>query len=164
MRRARYPRDLSARPFGAKSPPTEGSNMPSEVEHLRREVRDLRYVAEATLMALVGKDKTILWKLEARVESAIAREGRGTPLAEVGIGGYLRDRLTSTHWDGQDIQTVEELVSRWSRDEVAAMEGIGRKTLEKIDATIAGRSRVADAWADVPAGTIAAGAAAEAVV
>lgn len=137
--------------------------MPSEVEHLRREVRDLRYVAEATLMALVGKDKMILWKMEAQVQSALTREGRGTPLAEVGIRGYLRDRLTSAHWDGQDIKTVEELVARWSRDEIAAMEGIGRKTLEKIDATIAGRSLFEASWADVPAGTIPAGSAAEAV-
>lgn len=134
--------------------------MPSEVEHLRREVRDLRYVAEATLMALVGKDKTTLWKMEAQIQSTVERERRGTPLAEVGIRGYLHQRLTSACWDGQDIQTVEELVTRWSRDEIAAMEGIGRKTLEKIDATIAGRSLFEAAWADVAAGTIAAGSAA----
>jgi hypothetical protein len=70
----------------------------------------------------------------------------GTPLAKVGIRGGTLDRLTSAHWDGQDIKTVEELVSRWPRHEVAKMDGIGRKTLEKIDAAIEGSERFEQAW------------------
>ncbi len=120
--------------------------MPSEVEHLRRELRDVRYITEAVLMYLVGKDKALLWELEARVQSGIRREKGGTPLHDVGIKGETLDRLSSQHCTGQDIQTVEELVRRWPRHEVAAMEGVGNKTVEKIDAVIAGKGLLEEAW------------------
>ncbi len=121
-------------------------HLQAEVEHLRRGVRDVRYAADAILMALVGKDKMTLWELEAHVEAGLRRDRIGTPLAEVGIGGRTHHWLSSSHWDGQDIQTVEELVSRWPREKVAAMPGIGRKTLEKIDAVIADKGLLRERW------------------
>ena len=120
--------------------------MPSEVEHLRRELRDVRYVTEAILMKLVGKNNALMWELEARVQSSLRRERGGTPLREIGINGEVHDRLSSQSWNGEDIQTVEGLVCRWPRHEVAAMEGIGRKTLEKIDAVVAEKSLFRAAW------------------
>ncbi len=121
--------------------------MPTEVEHLRRELRDVRYITEAVLMKLVGKD-TLLWELEARVQASLRREKRGTPLAEVVIRGDTLDLLRSAQWDGQDIKTVEELVCRYPRHEVAAMEGVGRKTLEKIDEVIAGKALFEKSWTE----------------
>lgn len=118
----------------------------NEVEHLRRELRDVRYVAEAILMKLVGRDNALMWEMEARVQSGIRRQNHGTPLREVGISGRTLDRLTSAHWDGLNIETVEELVTRWPREEIAAMEGIGRKTMEKIDAALADRPKFLECW------------------
>lgn len=122
--------------------------MPTEVEHLRCELRDTRYLVEAVLMYLVGKDKALMYELEARVQASLRRERNGTPLRMVGIRGQTHDWLTSQNWRGQDIQTVEELVRRWPRHEVAKMDGIGRKTLEKIEAVIAGRGLLENAWAE----------------
>jgi hypothetical protein len=122
--------------------------MPTEVEHLRHELRDTRYLVEAVLMYLVGKDKTSLYQMEARVQASVRRERNGTPLRMVGIHGQTHDWLTSQNWRGQDIQTVEELVRRWPRHEAAKLDGIGRKTLEKIEAVIAGRGLLENAWAE----------------
>jgi len=105
-----------------------------DLTQLRVELNEVRDLAEAALMAIVGEDKVRVYKTEAAVNDKIRRENRGTPLNNL-FGGNLLDRLT---WERHGIGavTVEELVDRVSRKKFAALPGGGAARLQKVDAIV----------------------------
>ncbi len=111
----------------------------ADLDALRTEIRDVRYLTSAVLMALVGSKKAKTWEIEARVESSLERRRRGTPLRAVGVRGSALDALTGGHGMGLDVETVEELARLRSRAEVASLEGIGAKTMATLDSALAER-------------------------
>ncbi len=119
--------------------------MQNEIDQLRAEIREVRYLTEAVLMSIVGKDKMLMYEIEAHVQSSLRRQRLGTPLREVGVRGRAHGRLTSSFHDGLDVQTLEEII-RLPRERVAAVEGLGRKSMQKIEAAMAERGL---AWAEV---------------
>ncbi|MBA2504518.1 MAG: hypothetical protein H0V29_01075 [Thermoleophilaceae bacterium] len=112
----------------------------ADLDALRTEIRDVRYLTSAVLMALVGRKKAHTWEIEARVESSLGRRRRGTPLRAAGVRGKALEALTAGHGMGLDVETVEELARLRSRDEVASLEGIGAKTMATLDSALADRS------------------------
>jgi hypothetical protein len=107
----------------------------SEVDQLRAELRDVRYLNEAILMALVGKKKMVMYRIEARIESTFERERIGTPLRGL-VKGPAYDALTLSYRDGLDLVTLEE-VARTPREKIAELGGVGTKTMRKLEAAMA---------------------------
>lgn len=109
----------------------------NEVAQLRVELGEVRDLAEAALMAIVGADKVPTYTNVAGARSVIRRQDRGTPLHNL-FGGDLLDRLSWKH-HGIGAETVEELVRRVPREELAAIPGVGPAKMEKVDAIVADR-------------------------
>ncbi len=109
-----------------------------ELAQLRAELSEVRDLAEATLMALVGKDKVVLYEMEASVQHALRRRRGATPLQDF-FGGKVLDKLSWDRHGGWGLETLEELVAQRSRDELAALPGVGPSRLERVDAAVAAR-------------------------
>ncbi|MGI9019205.1 MAG: hypothetical protein ACR2G3_00650 [Solirubrobacterales bacterium] len=102
-----------------------------EFRRLRDEVRETRDLAQAVLLALVGTDRALTWKIEARVERHMDAEKAGRPLREV--IGYDKARRI---WDEFEVAAVRGL-QRLHREDVAAIRGIGSGTLIRLDHELA---------------------------
>jgi hypothetical protein len=110
----------------------------SEVDQLREirtELREMRLLLEKVLSATAGKDWTSDYldrrvKREAEFRRAIADSG----LYNLGVPKRGRDGLR----ENADLLTLEE-VSAWPRDKVATVDGVGPKTMKKLDAAMADR-------------------------
>jgi len=109
----------------------------NELTQLRVELNEVRDLAEAALMAIVGADKVHTYRMEASVNDRLRRMDRGTPLHNL-FGGDLLDQLSFEH-HGIGAETVEELVRRVSRGELAAIPGVGPARLQKVDTIVADR-------------------------
>lgn len=104
----------------------------AELKQLRGEVLELRLLLEGVVGAVAGREKG--QELLANLETyAINRRiSRGTPVYKVGI-----DRASWRLWD-RDLLTVEEVAER-SRSEIAAIPGVGRVSMRKLEAALAER-------------------------
>jgi hypothetical protein len=108
----------------------------NELDRLRAELRDVRYLTEAVLIALVGDGKFQSCEQWARLSSIHRRERRGTPLRDF-IPDRLVPKFVSTS-RGMDLATLEELAGQ-PRERITAIPGLGRKTMQKLDAAMAER-------------------------
>jgi hypothetical protein len=70
--------------------------------------------------------------LFAKIDSDKRRERAGTPLRSF----HLLDRVLMTLRHDMDSVTLEELAEH-PRKEIAALDGIGRKTMQKLDLALA---------------------------
>jgi hypothetical protein len=95
-------------------------------------LREVRHLTEAVLAELVGADKVASRLVFARIDATKRRERAGTPLRSF----HLRDRVQMTLMHRTDSVTLEELVQH-SRSEIAALDGIGRKTMQRLDLALA---------------------------
>jgi hypothetical protein len=114
-----------------------------EIRRTRVELGEVRDLAEAALMSIVGKDKVRNYQMEAAVQDRQRRERYGTPLRRL-FGGRILDAL-EFEGDGFGVVTVEELVRQYSRDQVAAVPGMGPSRLSKLDNVVAERKL---SWAE----------------
>jgi hypothetical protein len=104
----------------------------NELDSVRAELKDIRYLTEAVLAELVGADAIHGRVLFARIDSDKRRERAGTPLRSV----RLQDRVRQTLTWRMDVVTLEDLAQH-PRREIAALDGIGRKTMQKLDLAFA---------------------------
>ena len=106
----------------------------TEAEELRTELQEIRTLAEATLLALVGA-KRIDGSLRNQQEWLQTRRlENGTPLYKLSLSQPGFWRLM----DDADILTLEEVAAK-TRPKVQSVEGVGPATMRKLDAAMSER-------------------------
>src|SRR4051794_18997645 len=103
----------------------------SELESVRAELKEVRLLTEAVLAALVGEDKIESRLLFASIDARRRRERAGTPLRSFRLPGDAGRAFYR-----MDIVTLEDL-AQYPRSEIAAIEGVGRKTMQQLDLALA---------------------------
>jgi hypothetical protein len=108
----------------------DGAARRGELEMLRAEVREVRDLARAVLLVLVGEERLHAWGVEGAIAGDHLRERIGTPLRDLGVvGGKAYDELHFRH----DILTLQELVKELTREQVAAIPGLGPARMRRLD-------------------------------
>lgn len=101
-----------------------------EFRRLRGEVRETRDLTQAILLALVGRDKALTWKIESCVERQLDSEKAGAPLREI-VGHAAADRIYGEF----EVGSVRAL-RRIHRHEVEALAGVGPVVMSKLDSAL----------------------------
>jgi hypothetical protein len=113
---------------------------------MQREISETRWLVEAVLRQIVRKDTAdkIVGNIGGWLDSGGYETSRrlkaGTPVWKLG----LRNQLAYARFQDADLLTLEEVVAR-PRREVAALNGIGRTTLQDLDAIVRERGLT---WAE----------------
>jgi len=114
-----------------------------DLKALRREVQEAKWLAYSVLQHHIGKGKAddVLAYLQQFIEQRELEErwASGMPvyrLRGIGVQGW---RLTEA-----DLYTVEEVAAK-PRAEVAALPGVGRATLRRVETAMAERGL---SWAE----------------
>ena len=102
----------------------------AQLEELRRDVEETKWLVYAVMGALVGKEKSdqALGEVRRWLDADARRFERGTPVFDVTPGHTTAyGRLIDA-----DLYTLEEVAAK-QRKEVAAIEGVGRVTMRWLE-------------------------------
>ena len=111
---------------------------------LRQEIEEAKWLAYSTIVVLSGKERAdiALERVRSfiRTHEAGKRFEKGWPLYRVAFAPGQYNRL-----EDADLLTLEE-VAEAGRENVSAIKGVGRRTLDCIEAAMTERDL---AWAEV---------------
>lgn len=113
----------------------------TELEQLRREVQETKWLVYGVLQALVGKKQTddVLGTVQSWVSGE--RFTRGTSIMDA----TPEHSTVYCRFLDADLYTLEEVAAK-PRKEIAAMEGVGRITMRHIEDAMSERGLE---WAEV---------------
>lgn len=114
----------------------DGRTRRGDIEVLFEEVRECQDLLTAILISIVGEDKLLMRTIDGAIARANEKRRRrpdGEPLVCELVPSGLHSELAS-RWD---ILTLRELVHEVTREQVAALPGMGKKRMQKLDNALA---------------------------